>query len=176
MHKMCIIILVLRYCEITWRDFPWLTRFCPASSPSPLFSLAWPQPSLSSWLTHTQWLHEDRGGNAWLQRATESLHRPEQSSKTAQDLGQPASWMEGWEDPNKGESQKYEEVRDDIETRLQRNSGRWRQKGSGNVVKYIRLWYNLSWPEDSRIWWFICSLSNCSQNTTTKHHKVLFEM
>lgn len=122
----------------------------------------------------TQWLHEDRGGNAWLQRATESLHRPEQSSKTAQDLGQPASRMEGWEDPNKRGSQKYEEVRDDTETRLQRNSGRWRQKDSGNVVKYILGRFNLGWPEDSRIWWFIGSLSDCNKNTITKYHKVLF--
>lgn len=48
-----------------------------------------------------QWMHEDRRGNVWLQRATETLYRPEQSSQTAQDLGQPASRMEGWEDTNK---------------------------------------------------------------------------
>lgn len=51
-------------------------------------------------------------------REPQSWYCPEQSSKTAQDLGQPASRMERWEDTNKRESQKYEEVRDDIDTQI----------------------------------------------------------
>lgn len=149
---MCIIIIVI--CWKKWSKLfvsPHWQASSPSSSPSLLFLITLTEALAFLTGLCTQWLCEDRGGNAWLQRAAESLHRPEQSSKTEQDLGQPASRMEGWEDSNKRGSQKYEEVRHDIETGLQRNTGRWRQKDSGNVVKHllVSLWTARRFQQES---------------------------